>query len=197
MEGAGWDGSLRSPRLRVPVHVRFWAPPRRASYRGPPTGGAGPFLCGGLGLGGLRSQRARGKARRPRRSTATLQTMEFDCEGVRRLLGKVRTGGGPGGPQRSPHRTLPQLTPSLYAPPTPPYPFFFLQKNYCCLDTSTHPDAQAGREVAAVLLPQPSGAGVTRLSLNESLPATLPALKKSRLSPCGSDSPQSSSCARL
>lgn len=80
--------------------------------------------------------------------------MEFDCEGVRRLLGKVRAGGGPGGSQRSGPRALP-----LRGPLPLPYPFF--PKLFCCLDASTHTVVSAGLEVATILLPQPPGAGVT------------------------------------
>lgn len=115
--------------------------------------------------------------------TTTLPAMEFDCEAVRRLLGKVRAGGGPGGTQRPRHLASPQFTPTLDAPQPPPI-------SLCCFDTSTHAVAQAGWEVAAVPLPQPSGvgseAGGPSLPFNESLPAG-DCLVKSRLSHCGSD----------
>lgn len=122
--------------------------------------------------------------------TATLPAMEFDCEAVRRLLGKVRAGGGPGGTQRPPHLALPQLTPFLDAPQPSPISFPPPPKSLCCFDTSTHAVAQAGWEVAAVPLPQPSvvgsEAGGPSPPMNESLSAG-DCLGKSRLSHCGGD----------
>lgn len=54
--------------------------------------------------------------------------MEFDCEGVRRLLGKVQAGGGLDGTQCSRHRAAPQPTPL-------PSTLFFL----FCFVVLTHP----------------------------------------------------------
>lgn len=120
--------------------------------------------------------------------TATLPAMEFDCEAVRRLLGKVRAGGGrdpaSSSPRAAPAHTLPRR------PPTLTHLLFFPKKSLCCFDTSTHAVAQAGWEVAAVPLPQPSGvgseAGGPSPPMNESLSAG-DCLGKSRLSHCGGD----------
>lgn len=107
--------------------------------------GAGTVLCGSLGLRGLRTQRVLKPARRLRRRNAPALTMEFDCEGVRRLLGKVQAGGGQDGTWRSHHRASLQF---IYFPP----PISFFPRLFCCLDTPTHTVSQAGLEVTAILL---------------------------------------------